>query len=112
MNANRPEKFVPRTDRSRAPSAGDMLNPDELKDDLGKIRTPGIVSEAVPRSETAPFSGTTAPAGISKWLVFRRLRDRSLFQSTLLRKTRILFVRAMIVVLTVIACFAGLEFVL
>jgi len=57
-------------------------------------------------------SGTTAPAGISKWLVSRLLRDRLLFQSTLLRKTRILFVRAMIVVLTVIACFAALEFVL
>ena len=35
-----------------------------------------------------------------------------MFQSTLLRKTRILFVRTMIVVLTVTACFAGLEFVL
>jgi lysophospholipase L1-like esterase len=35
-----------------------------------------------------------------------------LFQSTLLRKTRILFVRTMIVVLTVTACFAALEFVL
>jgi len=35
-----------------------------------------------------------------------------LFQSTLLRKTRILFVRTMIVVLTVSACFAALEFVL
>ena len=35
-----------------------------------------------------------------------------MFQSTLLRKTRILFVRTMIVVLTVTACFAALEFVL
>ena len=112
MNANQLEKFVPPTDGNRAPSAGDMVNPDELKDDLGKIRAPGIVSGAIPRGETAPFSGTTADAGISKWLVSRLFRDRSLFQSTLLRKTRILFVRAMIVVLTVIACFAGFEFVL
>jgi hypothetical protein len=48
--------------------------------------------------------------GDFKGLVSRLLGDR--FQSTLLRKTRIVFVRTMIVVLTVTACFAGLEFVL
>ena len=53
-------------------------------------------------------SGTTAPAGFQR-LVSRRLGDRSLFQSTLLRKTRILFVRTMTVVLTVTACFAAAE---
>src|SRR5438045_3385108 len=56
-------------------------------------------------------SGTTAPEGFQR-LVPRLLRDRSLFQSMLLRKTRILFVRTIIVVLTVTTCFAGLEFVL
>src|SRR4030095_964116 len=48
--------------------------------------------------------------GDFKGLVSRLLGDR--FQSTLLRKTRIVFVLTMIVVLTVTACFAGLEFVL
>ena len=112
MNANQAKKFVPPTDRNRAPSTGDMLSSDVSKDDFGKIRAPGIVSVANLGGETAPSSGPTAAAGISKWLVSPLLRDRSLFQSTLLRKTRILFVRAMIVVLTVIGCFAGVEFVL
>src|SRR5947209_8503144 len=67
------------------------------------------------RSDSSRRNGasldTTAPAGFQR-PVSRRSGDRSLFQSKLLRKTRILFVRTMIVVLTVTACFAGLEFVL
>src|SRR2546425_7750899 len=39
MNANQPEKLVPPADRDRAPSAGDMANPDELKDDLENTNT-------------------------------------------------------------------------
>src|SRR5438067_12942763 len=64
-----------------------------------------------PSRRNGASSGTTAPEGFQR-LVPRLLRDRSLFQSMLLRKTRILFVRTIIVVLTVTTCFAGLEFVL
>src|SRR5438876_10302956 len=39
MSANQPENLVPLADRDRAPSAGDMANPDELKDDLENTNT-------------------------------------------------------------------------
>jgi Glycosyl transferase family 2 len=50
---------------ARVPSTGDTANPDELKDDLENYDYLQKFAGAIPRAETAPPSGTTAPAALN-----------------------------------------------
>ena len=82
MNANQPEKLVPPADRNRVPSAGDTANPDELKDDLEKYEHLQEVGGAILPGETAPPSGTTAPAALNSHNTFSApafIRYRDMF---------------------------------
>src|SRR6516164_5799696 len=100
MHANQPEKLVASTDRNRAPSAGDMLKSDEFKDDLEKSEHMEELGERFSAGKRCHPESGQPQQGIArnfKGPVSRLSGDR--FQSTLLRKTRIFFVRTMVVML-------------